>query len=147
MHRDQYEVIAARRQAYDSLLWQSPTLAVAAQGFLLGIALNAEHRLFAGFVCLAALAVGAASIQFFVKLRKLEKRDSELLAGHEAANAELERLHGRPPNSTATAGDGAGRRLLAWLENQSSFRWWLAILSAIAVVDVAAFVAVALDLL
>jgi hypothetical protein len=66
MHEQQYPIIAARRQGYDALLWQTPTLAVAAQGFLLAAALNKETLAILSLILLvAALLVGFAALQLF----------------------------------------------------------------------------------
>lgn len=98
MHESQYSIVAARRQGYDSLLWQVPALGVAAQGFLVSaaVAKDTSHILAAGLL-LAASVVGAAIAWLFRKLRMNEIADSELLIQHEKARAAegFSIVHGR----------------------------------------------------
>ena len=36
IHEVQYEIVATRRQSFDSMLWQTPALSLTAQAFLWG---------------------------------------------------------------------------------------------------------------
>jgi hypothetical protein len=89
MHESQYPIVAARRQGYDSLLWQVPALGVAAQSFLVSAALgkDASQALSAGLL-LAASVIGVAVAWLFQKIRKHEVADSRLLQEYEAARSE-----------------------------------------------------------
>ena len=115
MHDDQYPIVAARRQAYDTLLWQVPALGVAAQGFLVSAALgnDTEPALSAGMLLIAAV-VGVAVVWLFRKLRLHEVADSELLREHEKARSEegFAIVHGRR------------------VPGFSAYRLWLALLVA-----------------
>ena len=96
MHEDQYPIVAARRQAYDTLLWQVPTFGVAAQGFLVSAALDAAPRLSASLLLMASI-VGLAVAWLFRRLRFHEVADSELLKTYEAAHPDpgFAVVHGR----------------------------------------------------
>lgn len=99
MNEQQYQVICARRQAYDSLVWQVPSLAIAGQSFLLATALNPETRpwLAVGLSVLASI-VGLASYQLMQKHRQFELEDSERLVRFETdpknANKGYTQVHG-----------------------------------------------------
>ena len=88
MNEEQYKVICTRRQGYDSMLWRAPTLAVAAQAFLMAIARNPDFAgLAAFFIYFAAFLVGLAALYLFAMLRVFEKTDSRLLEAYERTNA------------------------------------------------------------
>ncbi len=84
MHDSQYPIVAARRQAFDALLWQVPALFVAAQGFLLSTAVSddTDPRLVPWVLGIGAI-LGFGVILLFHKLRFLEVRDSRHLRAHE----------------------------------------------------------------
>ena len=81
----QYQLVAARRNATNALLWQSPVLSLTAQAFLFTIALNtglaaASRTVAAGLAFFVALA----SIQLLLKHRALENADARWLEDFEA---------------------------------------------------------------
>src|SRR3954470_133370 len=98
MHDIQYPIVAARRQGYDSLLWQVPALGVAAQGFLVSAAVGTDTSasLSAGLLFTASV-LGVAVAWLFRKLRMHEVADSVLLKEHEAARSDegFSIVHGR----------------------------------------------------
>ena len=84
MHEDQYPIVAARRQGYDNLLWQVPTIGVAAQGFLVAAALGEDIASnLSAFLLFSASVVGVAVVWLFRRLRFHEVADSELLKEYE----------------------------------------------------------------
>lgn len=106
MHKDQYLSLCDRRISSNNLLWQTPSLAIAAQAFLLSASLGGQVQPINGLV-LAALSfvVGLASIHLIIKHRHFEQWDAECLAKFETDNRSkgYELLHGpgavpvRPP--------------------------------------------------
>lgn len=89
MHEQQYPIIAAKRQVYDTLLWQVPTIGIAAQGFLVSAAVNTDlsPRLALSLWALASL-VGVAVLHLFRRLRVREQNDSEMLRKYEESRVE-----------------------------------------------------------
>ncbi|WP_156907211.1 hypothetical protein [Thalassobaculum salexigens] len=89
MHDQQYSVVAARRQAYDVLLWQVPALGIAAQGFLVSAALGAEvSAVVSTALFLFSFMVGLSVVWLFWKIRLHEVADSELLKEFEKIRSE-----------------------------------------------------------
>ncbi len=75
-----YQTLAARRSAYDLMLWQTPALAIAAQAFLLTLALGPNSSDLARLTASAlALALALMSMQLMAKHRYHEELDSRLL--------------------------------------------------------------------
>jgi hypothetical protein len=62
----QYQALATRYQRFNTLAWQVPPISIAAQSFLLTIALNPQtSRLVAAVTGLTAAIVGALSIHLY----------------------------------------------------------------------------------
>ncbi|MGW0214823.1 hypothetical protein ACWDXH_10550 [Micromonospora chokoriensis] len=127
-----YTVVGARRTSLDTMMWQVPALATAAQAFLLTIALqpgssSAAQALAA--VLGTILAVLAA--QLMAKHRHLEMSDSRLMERIEG-QLRLERTLDVPPHA-------AGRRRLGdhqpWWIRMSSYRLWLLGVTGFGVAD------------
>lgn len=75
-----YSTIASRRTAFDTLMWQVPTLGLAAQAFLLTIAYGPTSSQVARCVSGALAAVVAVvAIQTMLKHRANEKTDNLIL--------------------------------------------------------------------
>jgi len=79
-----YQAVAARRMQWDALLWQVPSLSLAAQAFLLTIALGPDasrtSRLLAsGLGVVAALL----SLHLLIRHRQAEVADAHWLAAYE----------------------------------------------------------------
>lgn len=110
----QYEVVANRRVAGDSLLWQAPVLSLTAQAFLLTIALgNSEPQ--AVFISSLLGAITAlASIHLMWKHRYFELRDSMWLERVEI-KLQIAQIHRRPKIQGAFT---------------SSYNYWILMLAA-----------------
>lgn len=81
-----YTAIAARRTAFDTLMWQVPTLGLAAQAFLLTIAYGPDSSQIARCVSGGLAAVVAlVAIQTMLKHRANEKTDNLILKEMEVA--------------------------------------------------------------
>jgi hypothetical protein len=124
MNEEQYKVLSQRRIALNNLIWQTPTLGMAAQAFLLAAAFNPQiERTTALILLIFSLFVGLASIQLMIKHRYHEVIDSELMAAFEATHAEegYSVIH-RP---------GAVRTSIKrpWPARISSYRLWLTVLT------------------
>lgn len=102
MNQEQYAILCARRQSFDNLVWQTPSLATAAQAFLIAAAFDSGSTPINSLI-LASFSgvVGLASIQLIAKHRHNEVEDSEILKKYELSRpGELTVLHGkRQPNN------------------------------------------------
>lgn len=81
-----YTVVAHRRTAFDTLMWQVPALGLAAQAFLLTIAYGSNSSVIAR--CIAgglAVVVALVAIQTMLKHRANEKTDNLILKELESA--------------------------------------------------------------
>jgi hypothetical protein len=100
----QYQVVAARRQNFDAMVWQVPALALTAQAFLMTIALGpgTGHlaRIAAGL--LSALAA-LMSIQLLLRQRVHEVADARWLHDFERAHG-WGAIHQHPAERVAAAG-------------------------------------------
>ena len=136
IHKDQYEILASRRQSYDEMMWQAPVLSLTAQAFLLTIALGpgstTRARLIASF--LAAVAA-IASVILMQKHRTLERECSRQLEEFEGKDDGYEPIHARP--------DMSGHPF--WVR-WSSHRIWTICLCLFAVAAMATFGIVATGL-
>ena len=91
----QYEVLAARRQAFDGMLWQTPVLSLTAQAFLFTIALGSGNSPAARAISATlALIAALASLQLMAKHRAHEVEDSELLENFEKHTQGMYVIHG-----------------------------------------------------
>lgn len=100
----QYQVVAARRQNFDAMVWQVPALALTAQAFLMTIALGpgTGHlaRIAAGL--LSALAA-LMSVQLLLRQRVHEVADARWLHDFERKHG-WEPVHQHPADRVAAAG-------------------------------------------
>ncbi|HEX5526707.1 MAG TPA: hypothetical protein VFX44_05855 [Solirubrobacterales bacterium] len=81
-----YTVVAHRRTAFDTLMWQVPALGLAAQAFLLTIAYGSKSSVIAR--CIAgglSVVVALVAIQTMLKHRANEKTDNLILKELESA--------------------------------------------------------------
>jgi hypothetical protein len=92
----QYQMLAARRQNHDSMLWQTPVISLTAQAFLFTIALGGPTRAARVIAASLALATALASIQLLAKHRHFEVHYSELLRSVEE-NQSIPIIHDKPP--------------------------------------------------
>ncbi|MDX2025380.1 MAG: hypothetical protein SFU54_03365 [Microcella sp.] len=139
----QYGVVAARRLALDGLMWQVPSLSLAAQAFLLTVSLNVAiepvSRLVAAII---GVVVTAASAQLMVKHRRHELIDRLLLEKMEASLG-LPKVHSSP----AVLAAGLGMARANWFVRIRSFAVWLAMLILLGFVSAAAGAVAILNLI
>lgn len=100
----QYQVVAARRQNFDSMLWQVPALSLTAQAFLLVIALGSGSghlaRIAAG---LLSAVTALMSVQLLLRQRLHEEADARWLHDFEDSH-DWEPIHRRPSERVAAVG-------------------------------------------
>jgi hypothetical protein len=97
-----YETVAARRIATDSMMWQVPALTLTAQSFLLTIALDSTATRGAQVLSsVLALSTSFASMQLMARHRFFERQDSQTLERIELnrLSVEMRPLHAKhvPP--------------------------------------------------
>lgn len=84
MDEGQYAALNARRDSFNSLVWQTPVLSLTAQAFLFATILSADASILARRVASTlALFVALASLQLFAKHRFMENSHAEILKIHE----------------------------------------------------------------
>jgi hypothetical protein len=100
----QYQVVAARRQNFDAMVWQVPALALTAQAFLMTIALGpgTGHLARIGAGLLSALAA-LMSVQLLLRQRVHEVADARWLHDFERRHG-WEAIHQHPGERVAAAG-------------------------------------------
>lgn len=99
MNEEQYKVVCARRQGFDALVWQVPSLAIAAQSFLLTTVVDPDTSSgIALGLALLSVTLGFGAYQLMRKHRQLELEDSERLVRFETSPENLakgyEQIHG-----------------------------------------------------
>jgi len=99
----QYQVVAARRQNYDNLLWQTPVISLTGQAFLFTIALGSGSKLSRIIASLLALIAALASSQPLARHRHFEVYYSKLLESVEL-EMKLQAVHERPREVGGTTG-------------------------------------------
>jgi hypothetical protein len=119
-----YQVVAARRDSYEAVLWQVPALSLTAQAFLLTIALGggpspSARRL----ASLLSLISALASIQLLAKHRYFEEVDSKLCEKLEG-DLDLKAICGYLPHApTKDRRQPSDPKLSGWTA-YSSFKIW-----------------------
>ena len=79
-----YRVVAARRNSRDTLVWQTASIALAAQSFLYTIAIGAQSRPASRLIALGlSLVASLATMRLMAKHRTLEVADSKFLEDFE----------------------------------------------------------------
>lgn len=104
MHEHQYPIVAARRQGYDALLWQVPTIGIAAQAFLVSAALGPERTARVALLLWSlAFLVNGAVIWLFQRLRAREVSDANLMRAYETSRSDegFAVVHGIPSRFSA----------------------------------------------
>lgn len=92
-----YSAVAARRTAFDGLLWQAPVLSLTAQAFLFTIALGGDVSRFARIVAsLLSIDVSVLTVQLLTRHRQAEVTDAHWLRDMEAGLPDAFRAHGPP---------------------------------------------------
>ena len=123
-----YPVIAARRTAFDTLMWQVPTLGLAAQAFLLTIAYGSGSSQVARCVCgVLASVVAVVAIQTMLKHRANEKTDNLILERMERRAGIALRPGSRPHDHPIARAEAVGNDLVAnRFTRGRSARLWIA---------------------
>jgi hypothetical protein len=137
MHPDQYGIICSRRQSMDDKVWQVPSLAIAAQAFLLAGALGVETTNWRSLaLSFLSLIVGAASCQLMAKTRQMEVEDAERLADFERQHAAegYEVLHAKSDGHPAVPRN--------FLTRAKSYKIWFGILVIFAVFAAVVFLVI-----
>jgi hypothetical protein len=93
-----YQVVAARRLQWDTLLWQVPVLSLTGQAFLFTIALTSGNSRFArGASAVLALIAILLSMMLMTRHRQAEIADANWLRAWEEANwPSVKPVHGLP---------------------------------------------------
>ncbi len=129
-----YSVVASRRTAFDTMMWQVPALGLAAQAFLLTIAYGGTSsdpaRVVAG---LLSVIVALVAIQTMLKHRSNEKTDNLILERIEQQVGIRLDAETHPHDEPFKRGEAIGNDQIhrAWVKLKS-VRLWLASLSGFA---------------
>lgn len=130
-----YAVVTARRTAFDSMMWQVPTLAMTAQAFLLNVALGSgSARTSRVIAAVLGMALSAMSMQLMAKHRFLEVLDSQLSEKFER-KLNIAGATGASPHARIATRAGSAYDDLPWWIRLSSYRLWLSGLLLFAVAD------------
>lgn len=117
----QYAVLNARRDSFNSLLWQTPVLSLTAQAFLFIIALSQNvNDIARKMAATLALIVAIASIQLLVKHRFGEVDNAKLLQKLEEREKLIPINEKRVPKRTWNPE--------TWVARLSSYWIWVALL-------------------
>ena len=131
-----YQVVAARRQNFDSMVWQVPVLSLTAQAFLLVIALGSGSghlaRIAAG---LLSAVTALMSVQLVQRQRLHELADAKWLESFEQDRG-WEQIH--QPSKDRVAAAGVRPRGLA---KRPSYQLWIAGLVLFGAIGLAAALA------
>lgn len=124
-----YSVISAQADMHNSLMWQTPVLAMTAQAFLLTIGLGPGVAPLARLGAAGlSLVVSILSVQLMLKHSAMQLRDSIALEG-------IERMRGMMVHHVSPKLRSKG--LKGWLVQQRSREWWLFGMGAFGVVSLA----------
>jgi hypothetical protein len=137
-----YSVIAARRTAFDTLMWQVPTLGLAAQAFLLTIAFGSNSSQIARCISGGLAAVVAlVAIQTMLKHRANEKTDNLILKELEVGAGISVGSDANPHDAPAVRARAIGNELIEnRLTQGRSARLWVTSLLCFGAAGVAALV-------
>lgn len=141
-----YEMLIQREMEQEAMLWETPTLALTAQAFLLTIALN--HDASPAAVLASAglgLVVAVLSLQLMAKHRFLNEMDKTLMhrIEEELGISHISRRNYFFTNKVYTvpetlSGNGHGApKKQGFLEAQQSYRYWFRGVALFAVVNIA----------
>ena len=137
-----YQVIANRRTAFDTLMWQVPALGLAAQAFLLTIALGSKSseaaRILSGGL---SIVVAVVAIQTMLKHRANELTDSLILEEIEKAMGVRVGAGAYPHDKPEIRGQAMKNRQInrPWAK-QKSAKLWVTSLTCFALAGLAAIV-------
>ena len=86
MTPEQYDALNARRDSFNSLLWQTPVLSLTAQAFLFTIIFSKGVGTFGHIVAsILSMIIAVASLQLLSKHRFMEKEHAKILHTYEDA--------------------------------------------------------------
>lgn len=130
-----YSVVANRRTAFDTLMWQVPALGLAAQAFLLTIAYGGSSSNAARFVSgTLSIVVALVAIQTMLKHRANEKTDNLILKRIEDAQGIRISPGASPHDAPAVRGKAIENELIyGCFEKQKSVRLWVTSLCGFAI--------------
>ncbi len=137
-----YQVIATRRTAFDTLMWQVPALGLAAQAFLLTIAFGSDSsdvaRIFSGGL---SVVVAVVAIQTMLKHRANELTDSLILEEIEEAMAVRVGDGVCPHDKPENRGRAVGNKQIdgPWARRKSA-NLWVTSLTCFALAGLAAII-------
>ncbi|GAA0676823.1 hypothetical protein GCM10010193_32550 [Kitasatospora atroaurantiaca] len=128
----QYQVVAARRTTYDTMVWQVPGLALTAQAFLMTIGLApGTGRLARVAVGLLSVVVALMAAQLLLRHRQNELADAKWLESFERASG-WETVH-----MPATARAAQVGLVPSGLARLRSYRVWIGGLSTFGLIGLA----------
>jgi colanic acid biosynthesis protein WcaH len=113
---NQYNILNARRDSFNSLLWSTPVISLTAQAFLFTIALNPDVSVYSRIIsAFLALITAVASIHLLMKHRFYEEEHAKISHKYERNHglAEINKQCDPKP----------------WFQNKSSYGIWRIILS------------------
>lgn len=119
------QFLLARGELDDSTLWQGPGLALAAQAFLLSIALGTDEPRFARVVTslLALIATGAAA--YLIQRKRFQGR----IATSELNEIVRDLYHQQDLLDLGNRADRAGLSVPRWLRFETTTVWFLALVA------------------
>jgi len=138
-----YQTVAARRMAYDSLLWQMPALSLTAQAFLFSTVLTpGSSRTAQVIASTLALSVSLASLHALRRFRLGQHMDSLLL---DRVESELgaEGLFGINPHASVESRARDLRQGFGAIMRRSPAKTWYIVLSLFALAAVVLLVGAA----
>lgn len=119
-----YAAVAARRNQFDSLLWQVPALSLAGQAFLFSVALAPDARILARVVaCLLSLTITGLTLHLFARHRQGEITDAHWLEAYELERYGRGLAHGRTWQSHRNATNADAGWLTSWTRIRSFNLW------------------------
>jgi hypothetical protein len=131
-----YEIVSARRDTYETSLWQVPALSLTAQAFLFTIALGAGSSIPARRIAAVLSFVSSvASMQLLAKHRHFEETDSRLCEKLEG-DLGLQEICGYLPHSgMRNRRNRNDPKVKGWIA-YSSFKLWRLMLGVFALAAV-----------
>lgn len=130
-----YTAVAARRQQWDNMLWQVPTLSLTAQAFLFTIALGHESSRTARVIaCILSIVMTVLSMHLMSRHRQAEHTDAHWLEAYEKTNFGRS-WHGRAWAEARNREPGSG-----FLTRFKGFEVWMGGLSVFGVAAVVVLV-------
>lgn len=158
----QYEALSNMKISHNALVWNAPSLLFVAQAFLWGISLDLDNGMNIVIRCIisfASILIAFASLQNFIRLRRMEVADAkqleaiELIMRNRAEKVGLDKtympmiVHQRLNERTKISPDGTESMLTedSFFRKHSIGRWrtfyvWKFVLEVILLVAIALFV-------